>query len=112
MCWSGTIRLEAFSSRLSPRERDETSTDLCRVASVSTKSGLDVPIEPNVDREEELQALRAAEPVLWYDTEFDREQEIVGMNKEMTSIKDFDVYEEKLITALPINFKMPFRQNG
>ena len=42
--------------------------------------------------------LRAAEPVLWYDTEFDREQEIAGMNKEMTSIKDFDVYEEKLIT--------------
>ena len=62
-------------------------------------SGLDVPIEPNVDREEELQALRAAEPVLWYDTEFDREQEIIaGMKKEMTSIKDFDVYEEKLIT--------------
>ncbi len=61
-------------------------------------SGLDVPIEPNVDREEELQALRAAEPVLWYDTEFGREQEIAGVKKEMTSIKDFDVYEEKLIT--------------
>ena len=68
------------------------------VASVSPKTGLDVPIEPNVDREEELQALRAAEPILWYNTEFDREQEIAGVNKEMTSIKDFNVYQEKLIT--------------
>ena len=79
-------------------ETDSLPVTCACVASVSTKSGLDVPIEPNVDREEELQALRAAEPVLWYDTEFDREQEIAGMNKEMTSIKDFDVYEEKLIT--------------
>ena len=79
-------------------EEDSLPITCACVASISTKSGLDVPIEPNVDREEELQALRAAEPVLWYDTEFDREQEIAGMNKEMTSIKDFDVYEEKLIT--------------
>ena len=79
-------------------EEDSLPVTCACVASISTKSGLDVPIEPNVDREEELQALRAAEPVLWYDTEFDREQEIAGMNKEMTSIKDFDVYEEKLIT--------------
>ena len=79
-------------------EEDSLPVTCACVASISTKTGLDVPIEPNVDREEELQALRAAEPVLWYDTEFDREQEIAGMNKEMTSIKDFDVYEEKLIT--------------
>ena len=79
-------------------ETDSLPVTCACVASISTKSGLDVPIEPNVDREEELQALRAAEPVLWYDTEFDRDQEIAGMNKEMTSIKDFDVYEEKLIT--------------
>ena len=58
------------------------------VASIPTKSGLDVPIKPNVDREEELQALGAAEPVLWYDTEFDHEKEIAGTNKEITSIKD------------------------
>ena len=94
-------------------EDDSLPVACACVASVSIKSGLDVPIEPNVDREEELQALRAAEPVLWYDTEFDREQEIAGMNMEMTSIKDFDVYEEKLITectseqhqnAISINF--------
>ena len=72
-----------------------------------------MPIEPNVDREEELQVLRAAEPVCWYDTEFDREQEIDGMNKEMTSIKAFDVYEEKPITECTSNkFSMQFRQNG
>ncbi len=79
-------------------EDDSPPVACAFVASVSTKSGLDVPIEPNVDREEELQALRAEEPVLSYDTEFVREQEIAGMKKEMTSIKDFDFYEEKLIT--------------
>ena len=90
---------ETKLQRISAVFEDDSLPVACAcVASISTKSGLDVPIEPNVDREEELQALRAAEPVIWYDTEFDREQEIAGMNKEMTSIKDFDVYEEKLIT--------------
>ena len=90
---------ETKLQRISAVFEDDSPPVVCAcVASISTKSGLDVPIEPNVDREEELQALRAAEPVLWYDTEFDREQEIAGMNKEITSIKDFDVYEEKLIT--------------
>ena len=65
-------------------EDDSLPVACACVASVSIKSGLDVPIEPNVDREEELQALRAAEPVLWYDTEFERGQEIAGMNMEMT----------------------------
>ena len=90
---------ETKLQRISAVFEDDSLPVVCAcVASISTKSGLDVPIEPNVDREEELQALRAAEPVIWYDTEFDHEQEIAGMNKEMTSIKDFDVYEEKLIT--------------
>ena len=90
---------ETKLQRISAVFEDDSLPVACAcVASISTKSGLDVPIEPNVDREEELQALRAAEPVLWYDTEFGRGQEIAGMNKEMTSIKDFDVYEEKLIT--------------
>eukprot|EP00434_Breviolum_minutum_P041983 symbB.v1.2.037353.t1/scaffold5493.1/size26513/3 len=90
---------ETKLQRISAVFEDDSLPVACAcVASISTKSGLDVPIEPNLDREEELQALRAAEPVIWYDAEFDREQEIAGMNKEMTSIKDFDVYEEKLIT--------------
>ena len=66
---------ETKLQRISAVFEDDSLPVACAcVASVSTKSGLDVPIEPNVDREEELQALRAAEPVLWYDTEFDREQ--------------------------------------
>ena len=78
---------ETKLQRISAVFEDDSLPVACAcVASISTKSGLDVPIEPNVDREEELQALPAAEPVLWYDTEFDREQEIAGMNKEMTSI--------------------------
>ena len=90
---SGT-KLQRIGSVL--EDDDSLPVSCLTVASVTTKHGLDVPIEPNVDREEELQALRAADPVLWYDTEFDREQEIAGMNKEMTSIKNFEVYEEFL----------------
>ena len=87
--------------------RDETSTDFCRgwrwlpiacacVASVSTKSGLDVPIELNVERTSSIQALRAAEPVPWYDTEFD-----------MTSIKDFDAWMHFRTTS-ECNFEHSF----
>ena len=73
---------ETKLQRISALFEDDSLPVACAcVASISTKSGLDVPIEPSVDREEELQALRAAEPVIWYDTEFDREQEIAGMNK-------------------------------
>ena len=71
--------------------KDSLPVTCACIASISTKSGLDILIEPNVDREAELQALRAAEPVLWYDTEFDREKKIAGMSEEMISIKDFDV---------------------
>ena len=45
-------------------EDDSLPVTCACVASISTKSGLDVPIEPNVDKEE-LQALHAAERVLW-----------------------------------------------
>ena len=75
---------ETKLQRISAVFEDDSLPVTCAcVASISTKSGLDVPIEPNVDKEE-LQALHAAERVLWYDTKFDREQEIAGMNKEIT----------------------------
>ena len=61
---------ETKLQRISAVFEDDSRPVACAcVASISTKSGLDVPIEANVDREEELQALHAAEPVLWYDTE-------------------------------------------
>ena len=66
------------------------------VASVTAKDGLEIPVEVNVDRAEELQALRAEHPVVWYDTEFDLDQEIKGMQKERESLEHFEVFEERL----------------
>ena len=64
---SAPISVPGSKTKLHPAlfEDDSIPVACACVASVSTKSGLDVPIEPNVDREEEIQAFRAAEPVLW-----------------------------------------------
>lgn len=78
------------------------------VASVTSKQGLQVPVDVNKERDEELQSLRASEPVLWYDAEFDREQEIEGMKKEMQSLTDFQVYEEVKLE----NLTEPLLPNG
>ena len=75
---------------------DDLELHTHRVSAVTTPNGLEVPVEVNVDRAEELQALRASQPVLWYDTEFDHDQEVAGMDKEMSSLKHFDVFEERL----------------
>ncbi|CAE7690184.1 unnamed protein product [Symbiodinium sp. CCMP2592] len=77
---------------------EDRLVDTSCVASVTTRDGLEVPVEVNVDRAEELQALRASEPVVWYDTEFDKEQELQGMQKERESLQHFDVFEEKLVS--------------
>ena len=46
---------ETKLQRISAVFEDDSLPVVCAcVASISTKSGLDVPIEPNVDREEEL----------------------------------------------------------
>ena len=75
---------------------EDVVVDTSCVASVTTRDGLEVPVEANVDRKEELQALRAAEPFVWYDTEFDKEQQLLGMQKERESLEHFEVLRKSL----------------
>ena len=42
----------------------------------------------------------ASHPVLWYDTEFPEELLLEGMKHEMSSVKNFEVFEEKLENQL------------
>ncbi|OLP95903.1 Retrovirus-related Pol polyprotein from transposon TNT 1-94 [Symbiodinium microadriaticum] len=90
---SSSTKLQRISALV-----EDVVVDTSCVASVTTHDGLEVPVEVNVDRKEELQALRAAEPVVWYDTEFDKEQELLGMQKERESLEHFEVFEEKLVS--------------
>ena len=90
---SSSTKLQRISALV-----EDVVVDASCVASVTTRDGLEVPVEVNVDRKEELQALRAAEPVVWYDTEFDKEQELLGMQKERESLEHFEVFEEKLVS--------------
>ena len=68
------------------------------VAKVTTKDGIDIPVEVNYDSEEYKEELKLSEPIIWDITrEFPEEAQKIGMNKEMKSMKDFTVYTEKPI---------------
>ena len=59
---------------------DDLELHTNRVSAATTPNGLEVPVEVNVDRSEELQALRASQPMWWYDTDFDHDQEVAGVD--------------------------------
>ena len=68
------------------------------VAKVTTKDGIDIPVEVNYDSEEYKEELKLSEPIIWDITrEFPEEAQKIGMNKEMKSMKHFTVYAEKPI---------------
>ena len=93
---SSSTKLQRISALV-----EDVVVDTSCVASGATRDRLEVPVEVNVDRKEELQALRAAEPVVWYDmydTECDKEQELLGMQKERESLEHFEVFEEMLVS--------------
>ena len=66
------------------------------VDEVVGKGGTKVHVEVNAEEGELEQELRLAEPLLW-ESEFPPEAEKKEMMKEMTSMKDFDVYDEVLV---------------
>lgn len=81
-----------------------------RLPSAATKLELDVSIGPNADHEEALQEHRASRPTLRRNTEFDHDLEIQGMNQEMQSLREFEVYgltplgRSRFGTSKPSNF--------
>ena len=70
------------------------------VGAVDLKDGTSIPVDVNIDPSEQEFELIAKEPLLWYEPEFQKELLIKGMQKEMQSIQDFDVYEEELAEKL------------
>ena len=64
------------------------------VAAVTSKEGLEVPVAVNQDEKELLLNKTLEDPQLWYETEFPRDEEVAGMQKEMRSMRDFDVFDE------------------
>ena len=65
------------------------------VPSARTKDGIDVPVEVNYDSEEYREELKLSEPVIWDITrEFPEDAQKIGMDREMSSMKDFNVYSE------------------
>ena len=65
-----------------------------RVSAVTTKQELDVPVVVNQDEAEMTLEERFKNPLFWQSPEFTYEEEMQGMNKEMKSILNFDVFEE------------------
>ena len=65
------------------------------VFSVTLKDGTEVPVAVNEDTEEKQTEIKLNEPqLLRTEPEFPDELVIEGMQKEMKSMKEFDVYEE------------------
>ena len=68
---------------------------LIGVIETTLKNGIAVPVNVNMDHEELHQEIRLSEPVIWDVTrEFPEEAQRIGMNHEMKSMKDFNVYTE------------------
>ncbi len=68
---------------------------LIGVVETTLKNGVAVPVNVNMDHEELHQEIRLSEPVIWNVTrEFPEEAQRIGMNHEMKSMKDFNVYTE------------------
>ena len=65
-----------------------------RVSAVTTKQELDVPVAVNQDEAEMTLEERFKNPLFWQSPEFTYEEEMQGMNKEMKSMLNFDVFEE------------------
>ena len=65
------------------------------VFSVTLKDGTEDPVAVNEDTEEKQTEIKLNEPqLLRTEPEFPDELVIEGMQKEMKSMKEFDVYEE------------------
>ena len=65
-----------------------------RVSAVTTKQALEVPVAVNQDEDELTLEERFKNPLFWQSADFTYEEEKAGMNKEMQSMLNFDVFEE------------------
>ena len=71
-----------------------------RVSAATPKQELDVPVAVNQDEAEMTLEERFKNPLFWQSPEFTYEEELEGMNKEMKSMLNFDVFEELKMSDL------------
>ena len=71
-----------------------------RVSAVTTKQALEVPVAVNQDEDELTLEERFKNPLFWQSADFTYEEEKAGMNKEMQSMLNFDVFEEVKMAEL------------
>ena len=71
-----------------------------RVSAVTTKQALEVPVAVNQDEDELTLEERFKNPLFWPSADFTCEEEKAGMNKEMPSVLNFDVFEEVKLAEL------------
>ena len=72
-----------------------------RIASVTTKHELEVPVHINQDEKELLLMKTLENPQLWQHSEFPEEEEKAAMTKEMKSMQHFGVFEEVDVDKVP-----------
>ena len=83
-------------------DRKKRTLPVCdfRVAAVTAKSDLEVPVHVNQDERELFLSKTLENPQVWYETEFPYEEEVAGMEKEMLSMENFDVFDEVPMSSL------------
>ena len=96
----GTSKVQRIASLTFDRKKRTLPVCDFRVAAVTTKSDLEVPVHVNQDERELLLAKTLENPQVWYETEFAYEEEVAGMKKEMLSMKNFDVFDEVPTSSL------------
>ena len=72
-----------------------------RIASVTTKHELEVPVHINQDEKELLLMKTLENPQLWQQSEFPEKEEKAAMTKEMKSMQHFGVFEEVDVDKVP-----------
>ena len=71
-----------------------------RVSAVTAKQALEVPVAVNQDEDGLTLEERFKNPLFWQSADFTYEEEKAGMNKEMQSMLNFDVFEEVKMAEL------------
>ncbi|CAE7220981.1 RE1 [Symbiodinium natans] len=99
----GTTKVQRINAVTFYSGRKRIPKPLCylRVAAVTTKNDLEVPVAINQDERELLLMKTLENPYLWYETEFPLVEEVEGMKKEMKSMTTFDVFEEVHYKDIP-----------
>ena len=96
----GTSKVQRIASVTFDRKKRMLPVCDFRVAAVTTKSDLEVPVHVSQDERELLRAKTLENPQVWYETEFPYEEEVAGMKKEMLSMKNFGVFDEVPTSSL------------